>query len=169
MNLKRLYNLNKYLYKQVISQEKWTASSVVAKQEHASAGYKVIAINRRRFFVKKVLNFLSQDFTKSYTPAEIAQFLDADMEKVNYALTYLTESGIIKNRDGLYGVSNSKPITFSYRRCVMTSSKVKEAPKVIARKDKTNTPKKVEANTYTLEQLIEQGLREYKEGKCTDI
>lgn len=69
-----------------------------------TSSHKVIAINRRRFFVKKLLNFLSQDFTKGYTPAQIAQYLDADIDKVNYALTHLAESGIIKNRDGLYGV-----------------------------------------------------------------
>ena len=78
--------------------------SRVFKQQTATASRKVIAINRRRFFVKKLLNFLSQDFTKGYTAAQIAQSLNADMEKVNHALTYLTESGKIKNREGLFGV-----------------------------------------------------------------
>lgn len=79
-------------------------TSTTGEQTSIDRSHKVTAINRRRFFVKKVLNFLSQDFTKGYTREQVAKYLDADMEKVNHALILLTEGGIIKNRDGLFGV-----------------------------------------------------------------
>jgi hypothetical protein len=128
------------------------------------ASYKVEAINRRRFFVKKLLNFLSHDFTKSYTAEQIAKYLDADMEKVNYALTYLAEGGIINNREGLYGVAGSKPITSSHKETRMTSKNNKTSKK-------EDVSKKVEAKEegYTLEELTARALRNFKEGKFTEL
>lgn len=106
-DLQKLYKLSKSL-----------AITIIEAEHH-----KVVAINRRRFFIKKLLNFLSRDFTKSYTVLQIANFLDADPEKVNYGLAYLAESGIIKNRKGRYGISS--PTTASYKKRHTMASKKK--------------------------------------------
>lgn len=124
--------------------------------KRAKGSYKVTAINRRRFFVKKLLNFLSQDSTKNYTRDQIAKYLDADMEKVNYALIFLTESGIIRDKDGVFGVAKS---TASHRGGKSLTSKKEQTT--------TDTVKAELETEY--EQLRREADEEFKSGKTADL
>lgn len=155
MNLKKLYKLNAFLYHEVLA--KWT--------------HKVVAINRRRFFVKKLLNFLSRDFTKGYTPAQIASFLDADPEKVNYALTYLAESGKIISKDGMFRVATANTLPFHAKEGIInnryTTTTSKRRRHIMASK---KIQKHTEAITkVTADSLRNEAKREIKEGKEVDL